>query len=239
MSLSSLSRPPLLRLLFLVLLLRPPEWIDVVSDPGLLGGESFTMLLVGATAVVIVTWPGWQCVVTGGGVGLVPALPRLPLLLLLFVLVPVPAAATVVVVMVVVTVDSPVVEVVITVPLLPRFCLRPFSGFSVDCVLQSYWRNENVKQNFYDVLNLIFYCIFSFHKQEHQVPKFSRQYLVFKHTVTVTTHMGSLKKSLLILQFSCIYLITFEITLEITSQTYKHVSMHVISLINYIRVQWC
>jgi hypothetical protein len=144
MSLSSLSRPPLLRLLFLVLLLRPPEWTDIVSDPGLLGGESFTMLVVGVTAVVMDTWPCWECVAAGGGVGLLAAFPRLPRLLLLFVLAPDPAAATVVVVMVVVMVveeDSPVAEVVVTVPLLPRFCLRPFSGFSVDCVLQSYWRN--------------------------------------------------------------------------------------------------
>lgn len=137
MSLSSLSRPPLLRLLFLVLLFRPPEWTDVVSEPGLLGGDSFAMVLVRATVVVVETWAGWECVVVGGGVGLLPVIPRLPLLLLLLVLVPVPVAATTVVV---VLAGGPVVIVVTTAPLLPRFCLRPFSGLSDDCVLQ--WNHQ-------------------------------------------------------------------------------------------------
>jgi hypothetical protein len=72
-------------------------------------------------------------VVAGGGVGLLPLIPRFPLLLLLLVLLLVPAAATTVVV---VLAGDPVVTVVTTAPLLPRFCLRPFSGFSDDCVLQ-------------------------------------------------------------------------------------------------------
>ena len=154
MSLSSLSRPPLPRLLFLFLLFRPPEWTDVVSEPGLLGGDSFAMLLTRATAVVVETWTGWECVVAGGGVGLLPVIPRLPLLLLLLVLVPVPVAATTVVV---VLAGGPVVIVVTTAPLLPRFCLRPFSGFSDDCVLQ--WNH----QTRFIWLKFTFNSIFGFH----------------------------------------------------------------------------
>jgi hypothetical protein len=156
MSLSSLSRPPLLRLLFLVLLLRPPEWTDVVSEPGLLGGESFTMLPLVTTAVVVETWAGWECVVVGGGVGLLPVIPRLPLLLLLWVLTPVPVAATTVVVVVA---GGPVVTAVTTAPLLPRFCLRPFSGFSDDCVLQ--W-NHHTKYLWLVNVHMLYYSWLSY-----------------------------------------------------------------------------
>ena len=106
-SLSSRSRPLLLRLLvLLLLLLRPLECTDVVSEPGLLGGES----LPGAVAA------------GGGGVGLLlpPPARLLRLLLLLLLLV---FGAT----------PPPVVP--------PRFCLRPFSVFSVDWVLK--WKNTH------------------------------------------------------------------------------------------------
>jgi hypothetical protein len=43
----------------------------------------------------------------------------------------------VVVVVVMLMVVGPVIAVVTNVPLVPRFCLRPFSDFSVDCALQS------------------------------------------------------------------------------------------------------
>jgi hypothetical protein len=58
-------------------------------------------------------------------------------------LAPDPAAAAEVLVMV--EVLGPVTAVVTTAPLLPRFCLRPFSGFSVDCVLHK----NIIKQKFF------------------------------------------------------------------------------------------